>query len=162
MNEGQVVQVGTPEEVYEHPATPFVLHFLGNVNLFRGRLEGGRFSFGQIKVDAPGNAGLDAAPAVGYVRPHDLQVSPVLDGDDAAAATVLHIRGAGPFVRLELDRPESGQTIEAELTRETFRALGIEVGQRVYVKPRSMRVWIGPDEQTAESPARDGWTVKVP
>jgi sulfate transport system ATP-binding protein len=162
MNEGRVVQVGTPDEVYEHPATPFVFHFLGNVNLFRGRLEDGRLSFGEIHVQAPRSAGTDAAPAIGYVRPHDLQISLTPESDDAAAATVRNIRGAGPFVRLELDRLQAGEPIEAELPREAFRTLGIEIGQRVYVKPRSLRVWIEAEDRPAESAAEDGWTVKVP
>ena len=38
MNEGKIEQIGTPDEVYEHPATPFVYGFLGDVNLFHGRI----------------------------------------------------------------------------------------------------------------------------
>ena len=41
MNEGQIEQDGTPDEVVEHPATPFVVNFLGNVNIFHGRVQGG-------------------------------------------------------------------------------------------------------------------------
>ena len=37
MNKGRIEQAGTPDQVYEHPANPFVLNFLGNVNLFHGR-----------------------------------------------------------------------------------------------------------------------------
>jgi sulfate transport system ATP-binding protein len=167
MNEGRVVQVGTPDEVYEHPATPFVFHFLGNVNLFRGRLEEGRLSFGGIELDAPREAGVVAAPAVGYVRPHDLQIMHTPDSDEAVATVVRQIRGAGPFVRLELDRVGTGESIEAEMPRETFRTLGIEIGQQVYVKPRSLRVWIDPDgtsdgKRDDAASVGDGWTVKVP
>jgi sulfate/thiosulfate transport system ATP-binding protein len=167
MNEGRVVQVGTPDEVYEHPATPFVFHFLGNVNLFRGRLEEGRLSFGGIELDAPREAGVEAAPAVGYVRPHDLQITHTPDSDEAVAAVVRQIRGAGPFVRLELDRVGTGESIEAEMPREAFRTLGIEIGQQVYVKPRRLRVWIDPDgtsdgKRDDAAPVGDGWTVKVP
>ncbi|MFN0070394.1 MAG: sulfate/molybdate ABC transporter ATP-binding protein [Chloroflexota bacterium] len=167
MNEGRVVQVGTPDEVYDHPATPFVFHFLGNVNLFHGRLEEGRLSFGQIQMDAPQHTGLLAAPAVGYVRPHDLEISHTAESDDAAAALVRHIRGAGPVVRLELERVDTGELIEAELSREAFRMLAIELDQQVYVKPRSLRVWIDPDgtvkeQRSAHTPEPDGWTVKVP
>ena len=167
MNEGRVVQVGTPDEVYDHPATPFVFHFLGNVNLFRGRLEEGRFSFGGIQVDAPDHAGVEAAPAIGYVRPHDLQITLTSDADGSAAAVVRHIRGAGPFMRIDLERLDTGEPIEAELPREAFKTLGIEIGQQVYVKPRSLRVWMDPDgakdgPRADGAPATDGWTVKVP
>src|SRR4029077_5020389 len=39
MNEGRIEQVGSPDEVYNHPASPFVYNFLGNVNLFHGRVD---------------------------------------------------------------------------------------------------------------------------
>ena len=42
MNEGRIEQIGTPDEVYEQPASPFVYEFLGKVNLFHGRLHHGR------------------------------------------------------------------------------------------------------------------------
>ena len=59
MNEGRIEQMGTPDEVYDKPANPFVYNFLGNVNLFHGRLEEGRLSFGGIELDcAPGKLGL--------------------------------------------------------------------------------------------------------
>ena len=39
MNKGRIEQVGSPQEVFDHPATPFVMDFLGNVNVFHGRVE---------------------------------------------------------------------------------------------------------------------------
>jgi sulfate transport system ATP-binding protein len=51
MREGCVEQVGTPEEVYEHPATPFVYRFLGSVNLFHGRVEGDKIHFGEFTME---------------------------------------------------------------------------------------------------------------
>ena len=54
MNQGRVEQVGTPHEVYEHPATPFVYDFLGDVNLFHGRIEQGKAYLGSLEFDAPG------------------------------------------------------------------------------------------------------------
>src|SRR5687767_11174044 len=88
MNAGRVEQVGTPEEVYDHPVSPFVYGFLGNVNLFRGRLSGGALRVGDVDLAVPTGHGpehgpglgsdLGAAlrgsgtPAVAFVRPHDL------------------------------------------------------------------------------------------
>src|SRR5512139_1968965 len=54
MNAGSIEQVGTPQEVWEHPSSPFVLDFLGNVNLFRGRVHRGRLSLGDYEIDVPG------------------------------------------------------------------------------------------------------------
>ena len=74
MNEGRIEQVGTPDEVYDSPANPFVFNFLGNVNLFHGRIHNGQAHLGGITLDAPELAGADNTPAVGYVRSHDVVV----------------------------------------------------------------------------------------
>src|SRR4029077_9700953 len=51
MNEGRIEQVGTPEEVYHHPANAFVYNFLGNVNLFHSRVEEGKVYLGELPID---------------------------------------------------------------------------------------------------------------
>jgi ABC-type sulfate/molybdate transport systems ATPase subunit len=57
MNRGRIEQIGTSEEVYEHPyehpATPFVYGFLGSVNLFHGRAHDGVMRFGNVALDVP-------------------------------------------------------------------------------------------------------------
>ena len=53
MNEGCIEQMGTPEEVYENPASPFVYDFLGNVNLFHGRVHKGKLNVGSVELEAP-------------------------------------------------------------------------------------------------------------
>src|SRR5688500_7366015 len=74
MNKGRIEQVGSPEEVYDHPANPFVYNFLGNVNLFHARLEGGEVSAvagGHVDVATrDGERGKQLA----YVRPHDVEI----------------------------------------------------------------------------------------
>lgn len=171
MNEGRVQQVGTPEEVYDHPATPFVFNFLGSVNLFHGRVNHGSLSFGNLKLDAPEQASELDAPAVGYVRPHDLDVTLTQDSPDAAAATVRHVRSAGPVVRMELKRVDDESLIEAELSKDHYADLKISIGDVVFVKPRSLRVWIESedDKDTGANgaPPKDsasgaGWTVRIP
>ena len=59
MNHGRIEQDGPPDEVYDHPATPFVLQFLGDVNLFHGRF---------------GHAPRARGDEVSYVRPHELEI----------------------------------------------------------------------------------------
>ena len=108
MNEGRIEQIGTPDEVYEHPANPFVYEFLGKVNLFHGRLHRGRARIGGIEVDAPEHVEAEELAAVAYVRPHDIHVDRVADGEGAIAARVSHILALGPIVRLELTREGSG------------------------------------------------------
>ena len=69
MNQGKVEQIGTPQEVFDRPATPFVMGFLGNVNIFQGRIEGGRADFGSMSVDYPERHGNGAAGGAGLRPP---------------------------------------------------------------------------------------------
>jgi sulfate transport system ATP-binding protein len=137
MNEGRIEQIGTPDEVYERPASPFVYEFLGKVNLFRGRLHRGRAWIGGMEVDAPEHTEADEMAAVAYVRPHDIQVERVLQGDNALPAHVAHILAVGPVVRLELvrDGSDNGEVIQVEITRERFRELQLVRGDQVFIKP---------------------------
>jgi sulfate transport system ATP-binding protein len=137
MNEGHIEQIGTPDEVYERPASPFVYEFLGKVNLFRGRLHRGRAWIGGMEVDAPEHTEAEEMAAVAYVRPHDIQVERVLQGDNALPAHVAHILAVGPVVRLELvrDGSDNGELIQVEITRERFRELQLVRGDQVFIKP---------------------------
>jgi sulfate transport system ATP-binding protein len=144
MNAGQIEQIGTPEEVYDHPASPFVYEFLGGVNRFLGRVGRGQAEFGPLAVSAPSAAAPAGAPAVGYVRPHDLELLRAPDGSATVAARVEAVHAAGPLVRLDLRRCDSGDRLEAELSRERFRALALQVGEVVHVVPRNLRVFVQP------------------
>ena len=140
MNEGRIEQIGTPDEVYEHPASPFVYEFLGKVNLFHGRLHRGRAWVEGIEVDAPEHTEAEQLAAVAYVRPHDIHVDKVdsnLNGERAIAAHVSHILSVGPVVRLGLTRDDSEdkELIEVEISKERFRELQLTRGDQVYIKP---------------------------
>jgi sulfate transport system ATP-binding protein len=82
MNEGKIEQDAPPEQVVEHPATPFVVNFLGQVNIFHGRVQGGRALLGPLSLEYPEHPDAEARQASGYSRPHELEVS---RGDEAAA-----------------------------------------------------------------------------
>ncbi|HEY3491230.1 MAG TPA: sulfate ABC transporter ATP-binding protein [Candidatus Deferrimicrobiaceae bacterium] len=141
MNKGKVEQAGTPDEVYDHPASPFVLNFLGRVNLFRGRIHEGRALIGDASFDAPEHADADNAPGVGYVRSHDLEIERGSNGSDSLPAEVRHIRKLGPMVRVGLTLAETGEALEAELTREQYRRLEIRPGEHVFLRLRNVRVF---------------------
>ena len=112
MNEGKIEQDGTPEDVVEHPATHFVVNFIGNVNIFHGR---------------------------GYSRPHEVQVGRTEDGD-GIWTTVADVRAAGALVRMEVE-DEEGRPIQVELGRDEYARVRAIVGERVYVTPRRVRVF---------------------
>jgi sulfate transport system ATP-binding protein len=140
MNEGRIEQIGTPDEVYENPASPFVYKFLGKVNLFHGRLHRGRAWIGGIEIDAPEHTEAEELSAVAYVRPHDIHVDKVdngLNGEGTIAAHVSHILSVGPIVRLEVVRNDSKdkELIEVEISRERFRELQLTRGDQVFIKP---------------------------
>lgn len=138
MNEGRIEQIGTPDEVYENPASPFVYEFLGNVNLFHSRLHRGRAWIDGIEVDAPEHAEAEELAAVAYVRPHDIEVDRTAQGDTALAARVTHVLSVGPIVRLELVRDDSKDKnpIQVEISKERFRELQLVRGDQVFIKPR--------------------------
>ena len=80
MNKGQVEQVGTPEQVYDHPASPFVYSFLGTVNVFHGRASDGQVHLGSVAIDAPEHSEEKDTPAIGYARPHEIEIERFLAG----------------------------------------------------------------------------------
>ena len=123
MNHGRVEQVGTPDEVYDHPATPFVLQFLGDVNLFHGRL-------GQSKDGE-----------VSFVRPHELDiVDAAVPG--SLAATLVQALTVGPNTRLEFRRGDDQSFVDVEMPRADWLALrdrlGLATGATVHLLPRKL------------------------
>jgi sulfate transport system ATP-binding protein len=144
MNAGRIEQIGTPEEVYDHPATPFVFDFLGNVNLFHGRIEAGRASLGPLEVAAPEHTEHASGPAFGYVRPHEMEIArQQTDGEPTIRARITQISAAGPRARIELVRADSGDSIEAELPKLLYQELGLRTGEVVFVRPRAIRLFVG-------------------
>lgn len=145
MNEGQIEQVGTPEEVYEDPANLFVYRFLGDLNLFQGRLDGNRIKIGNREIavsNLNGRMRNDSGEAVAYVRPHEVDIYDKQQGANGIAATIRHIRTAGPTVRLELRRGDTGHYVEAELSKERYSHLQLKVGEQVFIELRNLKVFV--------------------
>jgi len=149
MDKGQMEQIGTPEEVYEKPANAFVYSFLGNVNLFHGRVQSGKARIGGIEIDAPDHADASDSPAIVYARPHEMEIARDALGADAFRAEVIRIQAVGSNVKLMLKHSGNGQFLEAELTRERLRELDLTAGETIFVKPRQARVFIA---DSAEAP----------
>jgi len=105
MNEGRIEQVGAPREVYDKPATDFVMGFLGPVSTIDGK----------------------------RVRPHDVTVSLIPEGDDAIEAMVARVVHLGFEVRIELELP-GGEMARAQLTRGQTEELELARGDIVYVR----------------------------
>ncbi len=140
MNQGRIEQVGTPDEVFHQPANEFVMRFLGDVNAFHGRLEGGRVQIGPLELPyTPSNRDFDGEARV-FVRPHEVTVALEAGALPAMPAEVVRVRSAGAYVRLEL-RTQAGQTLAAEVSQERFATMALEPGSRVFLRPRHVRVF---------------------
>ena len=141
MNRGRIEQIGTPDEVYSNPASPFVYQFLGNVNVFHSRVHG---NWADVSVDQP-RTGENEAMA--FVRPHDIEIErgPVAG---ALEATVQEVHAIGPLVRVEL--AHASELIEVELTRERATTLSLAKGQQVWLKPRQVKVFAVPQAALEE------------
>ena len=141
LHEGRVEQEGSPEQVYEHPATPFVYRFLGNVNLFHGRVEGTQVHLGEFSMEAPADMGKDAIPAVAYARPHLLDIDHQQpSGRPHFRATIAHINAVGATVKIELTT-DAGAVVHGELPHERYRSLQLRKHARVFVSVKDMKVF---------------------
>ena len=142
MNKGRVEQIGTPEEVYEHPASPFVYSFLGTVNVFHGRAGGGQLDLGPVSIDSPEHAGTEDAPAVAYARPHEIEIERYSPGLPGIPVQLNRLLVVGPLARLELEREDSAQIIEVELPAEKARHLKLKQGETLLIRPQKMQVFL--------------------
>ena len=125
MNKGRIEQDGPPDEVYDRPATPFVLQFLGDVNVFHGRLGAHAGKEGEISFVRPHELDVVAAPAPGSVE-----------------ATLVQALTVGPNTRLELRRSADQSYVDVEMAREDWLALrdrlGLATGSTVHLLPRKV------------------------
>jgi sulfate/thiosulfate transport system ATP-binding protein len=146
MNKGRVEQIGSPRAIYGEPATSFAHSFIGNVNEFRGRIEG---KFVRVAGDllAHNRSDLaDGAAVVAYARPHDMQIRPDDTGSDGIAAKVNRILDNGAVARIELianGAARDGQTdyFEVELTPAEIAELGLEAGKRVRINSDRLKIF---------------------
>jgi len=130
MNNARIEQVGTPQEVYDRPASPFVYQFLGNVNVLKAQ------ALADSGTPAPQGAGLHADGRV-YVRPHDIEVVPYAPDQPGLAAVVRYIHTAGSAARLTLEQVQNRETVEVETSRLTLTNLDLKVGDLVNLRLRT-------------------------
>ena len=125
MNSGKVEQVGSPQQVWDNPANPFVYGFLGDVNLFKGRTPEGETHT--------------------YIRPHDLEVRRYTTGDTGIVARLDRALVIGSVARLELisqDNINQENIIEAEISASEFREKNYLEGELLVLTPRQAQVFV--------------------
>ena len=143
MDHGRIEQVGTPEQVYNHPATPFVYGFLGSVNLFHGRVDAGDLRVGEETVPGAASEFAQGAEVFAFARPHELDI--IIDPAATAGvgARVVRVLTFGVSARVELDGTGSaeGQHFEVELPQKEVQKLTLNPGQAVRLLPSKLKLF---------------------
>ena len=142
MNKGALEQVGTPREIYEQPASPFVADFVGRVNVLNAvSLGGGRYQVGRLALDC-GNGG-DAGTRVRlYLRPEDRIVEGSLEGEsNQVSGLIAKVEFLGGHCLAELKVPElEGQALSVFFSLNQVRELGICEGAKLKLALRPDRI----------------------
>lgn len=141
MNKGEIEQIGSPEEVYDHPANKFVYQFLGDVNVFHGKVDKGQFDYSGNLFHSPMHAEVSSSTAIGCIRPDEIEISKV-PSDNLISASVVSTRSAGSIVRVELKRDDDGELVLAEIKRNTFKELGLRINERVYINITGLKIFV--------------------
>jgi sulfate transport system ATP-binding protein len=126
MNKGRVEQIGKPADIYDHPASAFVMSFIGPVNV----LPSSANIFQSSGFNSSQNSDV-------FLRPQDIIVERYANGA-TATATVNRVIHLGWEIQVELSL-DDGQFVTAHLTRDRFDELELEPQQRVYVKPKDAK-----------------------
>jgi sulfate transport system ATP-binding protein len=146
MHEGRVEQVGTPQEIYDEPATPFVAGFVGSANVLHGQVVNGQVHLGNIRLGGAEHLE-EGAAATAYVRPHDVRLAPH-DDPQLIRATVERASRLGWLTQLTLRLPD-GHVLVAHVPQEEVN--GTEPGDEVSLDLRNAKAFLRPG--SAEEPA---------
>jgi sulfate transport system ATP-binding protein len=141
MNEAKIEQVGSPEEVFHHPASEFIVQFLGQVNVFHGRAGAGQARFSEIAVEAPTATTKEETEARVYVRPHELDIRRYRNGVPSFEARIVRINPAGPVARIDLLTPDD-KPVQVDLAIDQLGELNLQTGETVHVYPKRARVFV--------------------
>jgi len=150
MNSGSVEQIGSPQEVWDHPASPFVYGFLGDVNLFHGRAHHGEMLIGgdsAVSLNSPELQHVQDSKAFAYVRPHDIEVKRYSTGDTGIKAKLTRAIVVGPIARLEFEPVDhhdfaKDTVIEAQLSSHLFAEHAYKEGETLVLTPRKARIFV--------------------
>ena len=133
MNKGRIEQVGAPNEVFQNPASEFVMKFLGDVNVFHGRIHDDRGVFTDEQKDGDDSVRL-------LVRPHDLDIQLTPGNGISLPAKVYRVLTAGPLVKIELLNSQN-QLIQVYVPHEIYRVTPVKSGNQVYLVPKASRIY---------------------
>ena len=153
MNHGSVEQIGTPEEVWRAPKTPFVYSFLGAVNLFHGRSGAGEVQVGEHSLEHTEESIQPGAEVLAFARPHEVDIDTDLTQANGIRARITRIQAFGLTAKIELERTDANQVLhhhEVELTLERLIALQLRTGSDVRLTPSRLKVFQHPAPAAAD------------
>ena len=130
MNQAVIEQVGTPEEVFHHPASEFVMDFLGQVNVFHERVQGADpLPVGGLSPAAAEHNG-NARPRRFYVRPHEWRS--VARPAKVAGQLGFYVSIGGALAKIFVLHDAYGE-VQVDMPWDRYRSLGVSVGEQVFV-----------------------------
>jgi sulfate transport system ATP-binding protein len=148
MNHGKAIQSGTPVEVYNDPATPFVYDFLGDSNRLSGNIADGKIEIAGGIFDVPAGDWKDGDTLLAYTRPHLMMVHRIKVSPVCLNATVRKLYAVGPLVRVERTTV-AGDTLVVKITQPRHQALNLQPGEAVFVTPGEMAFFHGKSTVTS-------------
>jgi sulfate/thiosulfate transport system ATP-binding protein len=141
MNNSKIEQEGTPDEVFHNAKTQFVMEFLGQVNVFHGRVKKGKATLGDLTVDYPNYSDDHERPATVYMRPHEFEIRRTSNGKPSFPAQITRTHSAGAVARVFLSTADSSNVL-VELPLEEFTHLALREGETVHLYPKNARVFL--------------------
>ncbi len=146
MHRGRIEQLGTPIEIYQNPATPFVADFVGTMNFLEGTVvEAGRARVAELVLECPTDGFAPGDRVTVAIRPEDVVVRAVTaETRNRFAARILRTDFLGPFLRVEIGAERLGAVrLLVDLSINLVRDLDIELGGglEVAVPPERIRLY---------------------
>jgi sulfate transport system ATP-binding protein len=146
MHKGRIEQIGSPQQIYEEPATSFAYSFIGNVNAFRGSVEGGYIRVGDDLLPHARTDLAEGEPVVAYARPHETEIISDAPQASGVAARVNRVLSNGGISRVELiangpNRGGAKDYFEVEVGSDDLARLSLSNGQRVRLRSRRLSLF---------------------
>jgi sulfate transport system ATP-binding protein len=142
LQDGKVVQAGSPHDVYDKPATPFVASFLGGANVLRGQIKDGRADVGAFAVEGPEGA-TNGMAVQAFVRPQDIRIEKASDepANNVQLGRIERMTRVGGQVKLSV-RLGTGEPMTVQMSKAEIDQLGVEQGDRVMVDLKEAKVFV--------------------
>lgn len=148
MNEGRIEQQGRPQHVFDHPANPFVMDFVGNANVFHGHVQNGKAMMGSVELAYPDYQNSEVRAATGYIRPHELDIDRIPMGEGSLRARILQINPAGSFAKVRVLIDDYNWYWNVNVPLDRYQSLNLRSEETVWVFPRQVRLFLPADDFT--------------